>query len=100
MEQLPYRFVPSLVQRQARAEKAMLEEFCAGDYPFSAPLIKVNPYFIAPLTAVLLFRTERATAVTVAVRGKELGGGVSHTFPPAGNTFSQCWACTPDRKTP
>ena len=64
-----YTFEESLVSRQAKAEEAMLAEFDAGDYTLEHPLIKLNPYFISPLSAVILFRTEREVAVTVTVKG-------------------------------
>ena len=78
-----YKFTTSLVDRQNEAEKAMLEEFHNGDYTLEHPLVKLNPYFINPLAAVVLFRTEKEIAVTVTVLGKEPEGNIKHTFPKA-----------------
>ncbi len=78
-----YAFEESLVARQAKAEEALLAEFAAGEYTLENPLIKINPYFISPLTALILFRTEKKTAVTITVKGKSADGNITHTFAPA-----------------
>lgn len=78
-----YTFTKSLVDRQNEAEKAMLEEFHNGDYTLEHPLVKLNPYLINPLAAVVLFKTEEEIAVTVTVLGKEPAGNMKHTFPKA-----------------
>ena len=83
MESVKYRFEESLISRQAAAEKGMLEELCRGDYTPERPLIRLNPYFISPLTAVMLFNTPEDTAVTLTVRGRDKAGDITHTFPPA-----------------
>jgi hypothetical protein len=56
-------FTTSLVDRQNEAEKAMLAEFRAGNYTLENPLVKLNPYFINPLAAVVMFTTEKEVAV-------------------------------------
>ena len=80
---IKHTYIDPLVKRQAEAEKAMLAEFHAGDYTIDNPLVKVNPYFINPLAAVVLFKTEEEVAVTVTVCGKEKEGNMKHTFPKA-----------------
>ena len=64
-------------------ETAMLKELEEGNYTLRNPLIKYNPYFISPLTAVVLFKTEEETAVTVTVQGKTKEANIYHTFPKA-----------------
>ena len=73
----------SLITRQNEAEKAMLEEFHNGTYTLTNPLVKLNPYLINPLAAMVLFTTEEEVAVTVRVLGKEKEGTMEHTFPKA-----------------
>lgn len=80
---IAYTWVDSLVARQTRAEEEMLRQFAQGDYTLEKPLVKKNPYLINPLAAVVLFRTEQETAVTVTVYGKETRGNIVHTFPKA-----------------
>ena len=75
--------VDSLVTRQNAAEKAMLAELHAGNYTFDNPLVKLNPYFINPHAAVVLFNTPEEIAVTVRVIGKEPEATMEHTFPRA-----------------
>lgn len=80
---IQYSFTKSLVDRQNEAEKAMLEELRSGNYTLTNPLVKLNPYLINPLAAVVLFNTDEEVAVTVRVLGKEPEGTMEHTFPKA-----------------
>ena len=73
-ERISYSFSESLPARQAQAEASMLEEFAAGAYTLEKPFLRVNPYLINPLSAVVAFRTEEETAVTVTIFGKENKG--------------------------
>ena len=84
-----YSFTASLVDRQNEAEKAMLEEFRSGNYTLENPLVKLNPYFINPLAAVVMFTTEKEVAVTVRVLGKEPEATMKHTFPRQKSMFYQ-----------
>ncbi len=83
METIQYNYKESLIDLQNRAEREMLAEFEAGDYTVKKPLVKYNPYLINPLAAVILFRTEEETAVTVTVLGKTAQADIHHTFPKA-----------------
>ena len=80
---IKHTYIDPLVKRQAEAEAAMLAELRAGNYTIDNPLVKVNPYFINPLAAVVLFHTEEEVSVTVTVCGKEKEGNMKHTFPKA-----------------
>lgn len=82
-ERIPYSFCESLIDRQAAAEREMLDAFEAGSYTLEEPLVKINPYLINPLSAAVLFCTEEETAVTVTIYGKEARGNIVHTFPRA-----------------
>ncbi|HHT51027.1 MAG TPA: aryl-sulfate sulfotransferase [Eubacteriaceae bacterium] len=76
-----YEFKEHLIQKQAKAEAAMLKEFRNGNFTMEKPLIKYNPYFVNDLAAVMLFRTEEETAITVRVLGKAKEGDFYQTFP-------------------
>ncbi len=79
-----YSFDEHLIEKQYKAEQAMLEEFHAGNYTLENPLVKYNLYLINPLSAVVCFKTEETVAVTVRVYGKERPqGDMYHTFKPA-----------------
>lgn len=73
--------IPHIITRQNDAEKGFLAEFEAGKYTLDHPLIKLNPYLVAPLTAIVLFETPVSTEATLVVRGKEHAGDIRHTFP-------------------
>ena len=72
-----------LITEQYHAEEAFLAEYGKGNYSFASPYVKLNPYLIAPLTALILFRTAEATGVKVTVKGKESAGDISFQFGPA-----------------
>ncbi len=73
--------IPHIIHRQKDLEEAFLAEFSAGHYTLENPLVKLNPYDICPLTAMVLFETPVATEATIIVRGKEHPGDIRHTFP-------------------
>ena len=78
-ERISYSFCESLRAQQAAAEGSMRKEFAQGVYTLEKPYIKLNPYLINPLSAVVAFRTEEETAVTVTIFGKENKGTIVHT---------------------
>lgn len=65
---------------QARAEKEFLTEYHAGQYTPEQPYVRLNPYLIAPLTALVMFRTETPVKVVVTIHGTEPQGDISHQF--------------------
>ena len=83
MSEVKYTYIEHWIPKQAEAEKAMLAEFEAGNYTLENPLVKYNPYFINPLAAVVLFKTEKETAITITVKGKTKAADFKHTFPNA-----------------
>ena len=71
------------MERQYQNEEAMRKELERGNYTAEHPYIVVNPYLVNPLTAMILFKTEKEEAVTLTVKGKEAAGDITHTFPKA-----------------
>ncbi|MGL4800016.1 MAG: aryl-sulfate sulfotransferase [Cellulosilyticaceae bacterium] len=69
-----------IILQQQEAEQAFLAEFEQGNFTYQAPLIKLNPYLVAPLTALVLFKTETPCSATVTVKGKEAAADMSQTF--------------------
>lgn len=66
-----YHRISHLVERQYQNEEAMRKELERGNYTSEHPYIVVNPYLVNPLTAMILFKTEKEEAVTLTVKGKE-----------------------------
>ncbi len=79
--------ITHIIDAQYAAEQAMLAECRNGDYDIETPYVKLNPYLIAPLTALVYFKTPQATTATVRVKGKEEAGDISFTFPAAEEHF-------------
>lgn len=69
-----------LIDDQAKAEKAMLSEINQGSFSLQNPYVKLNPYIIAPLTALVYFKTDKAVSPAITVKGKEHSGDMGMTF--------------------
>ena len=87
MAEIKYTHKDHIITLQKQNEEAFLAEFAAGDYTLTNPLVKLNPYIICPLSAMILFKTPRAEEVTIIVHGKEAAGDIRHTFQLLTNTF-------------
>ncbi len=65
--------------RQIAVEQAILAEQ-GGGYTADAPLILVNPYGQAPLTALLIFETEMDATIDILIPGTTPETTFSHSF--------------------
>lgn len=55
---------------QAQIKNSYIDEFSKGDFTIEKPLVKVNPYLIAPQTALVMFNTKDSESVIVTIKGK------------------------------
>lgn len=69
-----------IITQQYRAEQEFMAEYQKGDYNFAKPYVKLNPYLIAPLTALVMFKTQQPVTVSITVKGKEKAGDISFIF--------------------
>lgn len=71
-EEIGYRFVDySEFTDEIRAnEEDIRAQWADGDYNAEAPLVVLDPYGIAPLSALVLFETEEPVTVTYGVEGQ------------------------------
>lgn len=75
--------IEHFIDQQAAAEQEFIESFHREHRSFENPLVTVNPYGIAPLTAVIAFFTEEKVSVSITVKGMEASGDISKAFPEA-----------------
>lgn len=66
--------------QQAETDALLLAELESGAYTPDAPFVLVNPYGNAPLSALVMFRTEAPARVSVRVAGDTALAGVEHGF--------------------
>ena len=59
-----------LITRQNRAEKEFLAAFEAEKPTLENAHVLVNPYFINPLCALILFKSEKPASATMTLHGK------------------------------
>ena len=83
MAEIKYTKKEHIIHQQKANEEAFLAELANGDYTLANPLVKLNPYIICPLSAMILFKTPRPEEVTIIVKGKEPAGDIVHRFPAA-----------------
>lgn len=71
--------VHSSIEEQTTIDQELLVEVQAG-YSFEDPLVVVNPYGNAPLSALVIFDTEEETEVLLTVKGHAAKDDITTTF--------------------
>ncbi|MCL2366689.1 MAG: aryl-sulfate sulfotransferase [Oscillospiraceae bacterium] len=75
-----FAFIRSKVERQARVDEMLLRELNSGYFTFDDPLVVVDPYGTAPLSALALFQSEEPMMICVHVPGRTELADVDFTF--------------------
>ncbi len=78
-----FKKIEHTITSQHFAEQAMQKEWNENNFTFENPFVKVNPYIIAPLTALIYFKTSEAQSVKILVKGKEQAADFTFEFPKA-----------------
>lgn len=81
--EISVKTIHHLISQQSEAEQAYLREFRCLRPSLENPYVRLNPYLIMPLTAVVAFYTEEESEVTMTVNGMETEGNITVTFPKA-----------------
>ena len=68
------------LQGQARTDEALAQELERGGYTLEAPFVQLDPYHIAPLSAMALFQTDEETRITVRIPGDTPNAEVRYTL--------------------
>ena len=69
-----YKEVKHIIDQQYEAESKFLEEYGKESHTIANPYVVLNPYLIAPLTALVMFESEKPAFAKVTVKGKEAAG--------------------------
>ncbi len=69
-----FKEIEHIVKQQSKAEEAFLKEYSQEKHTIGNPYVKLNPYLIAPLTALVMFENDRPAFAKVTVKGKEAAG--------------------------
>lgn len=81
---IAYTSEEHLITRQNKAEKTFLAVFDSVKPALKNATVLLNPYFINPLGALILFYTDTACSVTLTIHGKRnTRENISHEFPAA-----------------
>ena len=73
-----YKEVDHIIHRQYKAEQEFLAEYAKERHTIANPYVKLNPYLIAPLTALVMFENEKPAFAKVTVKGKEAAGDMMY----------------------
>ena len=60
-----YETVTHILDEQHQKELAIQSEYQESNYTLTEPFVRLNPYGIAPLTALIMFHTESSVSVCV-----------------------------------
>ena len=74
------RDLVAMMEQQRAMDEQLLAEFTAGDFTLQDPLVVINPYKIAPLSALVLFETPTPSQVHIHVEGKTEATDVDYTL--------------------
>lgn len=65
---------------QLLTEDKITEEYKDGNYTFQHPLVKVDPYDVMPLSALVMFKTEEPARVRVRVEGDDENSDIERVY--------------------
>ncbi len=68
------------IAEQKAVEEKILKKFKSGNYTMEKPLVVLNPYGAAPLSALVLFETPEEVSVDIVVKGKTENVDIKHNF--------------------
>lgn len=68
------------INKQKKMEQELQKEYAQGSYSLEDPFVIKDPYGVAPLTALAMFKTDNPVQITVTVEGKDENGDVKKTF--------------------
>ena len=84
--------VEDMISQQNRGEKY----FSSYDYTIDNPCIIINPYYISPLTALVLFETNQEVNITLSVMGKDDSVMFQNTFQKSKKHYIPVYGLYPD----
>lgn len=61
--------VQKIIRSQWHSEERFLSEYAKGDYTLEEPFVVIDPYEINPLSAYVMFRTEKKCRIGLKVEG-------------------------------
>ncbi|MBP2640905.1 MAG: aryl sulfotransferase [Firmicutes bacterium] len=77
---IDYQFDSHYINKQHEAEGKFLSQYHSASFTFENPYVVLNPYLIAPLTALILFKTDKEETVSICVKGKDETGDMKFRF--------------------
>lgn len=74
------------INKQKEVDNQLNKELESGTYTFDDPLIVQDPYDMAPLTALVLYTSEKPELVSIKIVGKTKEADIEYTFNRQGYT--------------
>lgn len=95
-----YKKVPHILEVQDQLERQMLQDFEKGTYTIENPFVRVNPYEVAPLTALIMFRTSEPVSVKMMVPGDTDNTAFQAEFPKTNMHIIPVYCLHPGEENP
>ncbi len=70
----------SLMEQQSKIREDIANTYDRKKYTFNDPLVIVNPFKVAPLTALIMFDTSEEAEISVFIKGKDDFSNIEKTF--------------------
>lgn len=74
------------INKQKEVDNQLNKELDSGTYTFDDPLIVQDPYNMSPLTALILYTSEKPELVSIKIVGKTKKADIEYTFNKQGYT--------------
>ncbi|MFC4558205.1 aryl-sulfate sulfotransferase [Virgibacillus kekensis] len=68
------------INEQRKIDQQLKETYQAGTFTLKNPFVTPDPYEVAPLTALMMFKTDQPAKIIVTVEGNDQYGDISHTY--------------------
>lgn len=74
------KYIVKQINKQKEIDNQLNKELESGTYTFDDPLIIQDPYNMSPLTALILYTSEKPELVSITIGGKDKKSEIQYTF--------------------
>jgi len=79
-ENIDTAYIQAKLSKQEKIDGMLRVEMDSGFHPIEKPLVVLDPYGISPLSAIVLFRTNEQSRISVSIQGKDSLSTVEFAF--------------------
>lgn len=68
------------INNQKKIDQKLQKDYAKESHSLENPFVTLNPYNVAPLTALAMFETDKPVKIKVTVEGKDKYGDIHHSY--------------------